>query len=489
MSLLALSNELLLEIISDLEGSTTSISRCTRQLHEIAEPVLYASVNLNHPKSYTRFIQTIVRNPCLAGYVKHFRTVGHPYGWDFDLSFLTVEDRVWIRSQFPNSIHDKPTCDAWFKKMFLSSDTNWFDVPKFWDTITAFFLTLFAPRLQTVRIDSYGWNVDRYQYIDMVLNSASKLSDSFRDLKKVTLMACTRGDYSIGPSPLPVHLLISYLQVPSVIQFKASNVSLVRNPTTTAFHIKDLTLSGCRLTGSSLTSFLLCFRSLRRLKFYDAAPDHTILAASNLCRGLANSTATLEELILVHAPGESDSWPGEHSSTNDEESGFDVSDGADTEGPRTNVLGSLRSFLTLKTLHIESAFLLAFDMGRRAPQTVSEPGYHVNERDRVALADCFPASLEQLTLNISPRLHCYVLQILSQGIFLNNTPSFKSLHLLFRHHIGNDKPIKPVVGRLEELRDLAKVNGVELSWDCLCQLSMPFQCYEEYENNWKNQVS
>ena len=76
MSLLNLSNELLLEIISYLEGACTSISRCSRHLHEVTEPVLYGSVSLSRPISYTRFFRTIVRRPCLVGYAQHFRLTG-----------------------------------------------------------------------------------------------------------------------------------------------------------------------------------------------------------------------------------------------------------------------------------------------------------------------------------------------------------------------------------------------------------------------------
>ncbi|PVH78608.1 hypothetical protein DL98DRAFT_655997 [Cadophora sp. DSE1049] len=479
MSLLGLSNGLLLEIISYLKGSCTSISRCSRQLHEIAEPVLYSSVYLNHPKSYTMFIRTIVRNPSLAGYVRHFRTVGHPYGWDFDLSFLTLEDRAWIRKQLPDSIHGRSNCNKWFKKMFFSSDTNWLEVPIYWDAITTFLFTLFAAKLQTIRIDSFGWNVDRYRYIDMVLLSSVKFPGRFQHLEKVTLMACSSTDDITESSALPVHLIIPFLQVPSVAKFKASNLSLVLNPFKSAFHIRDLTLDGCRLTGRSLTSFLLCFHSLKRLKFYHVASDHAMLAASYVRRGFANSKDTLEEIVLIQAPGDVEGWSGDDSSTSDADSGFAASEDSDMEASMPNVLGSLQSFTKLKTLHIESTSLLPSETRRRPRQPNSESLCFFGERDEVPLANCFPASLEHLTLNISTGIHCYLSQMLSKAMLTSNAPNFKSVYLLFRHgYERNGEPMKPIVGGLEELRDLVRVEGVELSWDCMCELETSFQCYE-----------
>lgn len=97
----------------------------------------------------------------------------------------------------------------------------------------------------------------------------------------------------------------------------------------------------------------------------------------------------------------------------------------------------------------------------------------------MALADYFPASLERLTLNMPPSIHCHLLDLLSTGTFLSNTPNLKSILLLLRHNCMPDgKPSRPDVARLAELQNLARVEGVDLSWDCMCELGTPFQCYE-----------
>lgn len=72
-----LSSEIISEIIRYLSGrSITSISLCSRRLHDITEPILYSNIHLNRPHSYPSFIRTIVASPHLIGCVKHFRTSG-----------------------------------------------------------------------------------------------------------------------------------------------------------------------------------------------------------------------------------------------------------------------------------------------------------------------------------------------------------------------------------------------------------------------------
>ncbi|KAG4439277.1 hypothetical protein IFR05_005262 [Cadophora sp. M221] len=354
MSLAVLSNEILAEIINCLDGSLTGITLCSRQLHSIAEPILYSNIHLNCPKSYTNFIRTIVAKPYLVGYVRHFRTevrvelillllfvVGHPYGWDYDLSFLSAKDRKWVRSQLPNSVHGKATCEKWFKKMFFKPNVNWVEVPMYWDAITAFLLTLFSPTLQTIQMDSYGPSsnhhpYNEYTYTEMVLEASTPTGGGpFHRLKEVTIL----------PSGiLPVHLIIPFLQVPSVTKFKASELKLIREPFKPALHTTDLTLTGCRLLGNQLMSFLLCFRSLKRLTYHHAAPRLSMLVASHLRRGLANSKGTLGELILIQELD--DEWPGDDSASNSDESGFAGS--GSSVASKQYVLGSLQTFEKLK---------------------------------------------------------------------------------------------------------------------------------------------
>ena len=232
--------------------------------------------------------------------------------------------------------------------MFLSPNTDWLEVPMTWDAIVALLLTLFAGSLRTIRIDSYGWNANDYQFIKMVLLSSVKFPDRFQHLHQVTLMGCLDEEYGAGLSALPVHFVIPFLQVPSITEFGTSNLSLVRIPSKSAFRINDLTSNDHRLTGNSLMSFLLCFNSLKRLRFH---LDHTRNAwqnASYVLRGLATSKDTLEELILIHAPGESDSRTGDESSTSDGEDDLAVNDETDIERIHPDDLGPLRSFEKLK---------------------------------------------------------------------------------------------------------------------------------------------
>ncbi|KAK0099953.1 hypothetical protein ONS95_013225 [Cadophora gregata] len=475
MSFLDLSNEILLEIINYLQRTCTAILRCSRRLHGVAGPVLYSSVHLKYPKSYMRFIRTIVRNPDLTAYVRHFRTVGHPYGSDFDLSFLTLEDRSWVRNQLPDSIYGRSTCNKWFKQMFFSSIVSWLDVPIYWDAITAFLMTLFAARLATIRIDSCGWNADRYRYIEMVLKS-TKSPSRFQHLEEVTLNPIDNHG-----TETPVHLIIPYMQVLSVTKFRASNVSLARVPSKLTFNVRDLTLDRCLLNGHSLRSFLLCFHSLKHIKYYHTGRDISTLVASDVCRGLANSKDILEDLVLVHIPSEVEAWSGNDSAPSDEDGELAASSGADIEVSKPEVVESLQLFTKLKFLQIESIFLLPSKSRRHSPQTNFDSLDSCRENDHTALVDCLPNSLERLTLNISPGTQCYVSQLLSRDMLNTNNSGLGSVHLLFRHSYTRDgKPMKPNIGRLEELRGLTREEGVDLSWNCMCGLLKPFQCYENF---------
>lgn len=96
-------------------------------------------------------------------------------------------------------------------------------------------------------------------------------------------------------------------------------------------------------------SFLLCFRSLRRLTYHHAAPRLSMLVASHLKRGLANLKATLEELILIQEPGDNDRWSGDENSSNSDESGMTSGGGGGGSEPfKHYVLGSLQPFEKLK---------------------------------------------------------------------------------------------------------------------------------------------
>ncbi|KAL5319692.1 hypothetical protein ACEPPN_012748 [Leptodophora sp. 'Broadleaf-Isolate-01'] len=358
--------------------------------------------------------------------------------------------------------------------MFFTPNVNWVEVPMYWDAITAFLLTLFSPTLQTIWMDSYGWNLHHhpyieYTYMDMVLKASKPNGGGpFHRLKEVTIMPSTR---------LPVHLIIPYLQVPSVTKFKASELRLTREPLKPALHTTDLTLTGCCLVGNELMSFLLCFRSLRRLTYHHAAPRLSMLVASHLKRGLANLKATLEELILIQEPGDNDRWSGDENSSNSDESGMTSGGGGGGSEPfKHYVLGSLQPFEKLKTLHIESTFLLPIDSQRRPPETP----YIYTDEDCLALAESFPPSLQHLTLNISPSMYSDLSEVLSKGMVMSHTPSLRTFHLSFRHSFTlKMKRLKTLVGQLEKLRETLGEKGIGVTWNCMCGPPTPFRCYDD----------
>lgn len=100
----------------------------------------------------------------------------HPYGFIYDLNFLTDADRAWVRSRLPDATYGKQICDEWFESMFFPAKVDWIDMPIYWDAITAFLLILFMPTLKSIRLSEYGWLVHGYRFLEMIFEKPRSVS-------------------------------------------------------------------------------------------------------------------------------------------------------------------------------------------------------------------------------------------------------------------------------------------------------------------------
>lgn len=98
---------------------------CCRRFYDLAQPQLYSkfssfSWGANQTKKESALFRTIVASPNLARYVKHFGAIlGSILGECPDLSFLTGEQRSWIRrSWMPDIIDGANHSEAWHHRVF-----------------------------------------------------------------------------------------------------------------------------------------------------------------------------------------------------------------------------------------------------------------------------------------------------------------------------------------------------------------------------------
>ncbi|KAJ5033545.1 uncharacterized protein L3040_008658 [Drepanopeziza brunnea f. sp. 'multigermtubi'] len=176
MSLLAFSNELICEILRHLDSPLTAIARFSRRLHLVTEPFIYSKIFLNHRDPYNLFIRTVLGNKGAIKHVRHFHTYAHPFGWDYDLSFLTDAYRVLVRGQLPDTVYGKGLFDQWFGSMFFPPNVNWLQIHIYWDAITAFLFTLFAAPLKSIGLMDYGWMVNKYPIINLALGNTDGIA-------------------------------------------------------------------------------------------------------------------------------------------------------------------------------------------------------------------------------------------------------------------------------------------------------------------------
>jgi hypothetical protein len=310
MNLESLSNELIQEIISHVPHPPTSLSLCTKRLHDLTAPILYASVTLEHRTSYPSFVRTIAGQPELVRYARHFQTSAHPAGWDFDLSFL--RDRTLIRRALP-SICGETICDNWFREIFAFTPHDNMSLATSWDAITALLLCLLSPGLRSIDI---SFLVSKYPRIDMVLEQACREQSEpgsmnlglLSNLESISLK-------DNGPHfnytalyrqrGLSIRFIIPYLQIKSVGRLRLSNLCNKHSATfsfpSLVLRNTDVAFIDSSLSPESVMQFLPSFCSLRQFEYRHGKTtqgSQPSFISSSIRKGLVSSMNTLEKLVV-----------------------------------------------------------------------------------------------------------------------------------------------------------------------------------------------
>jgi hypothetical protein len=90
-----------------------------------------------------------------------------------EISNLSEESKVWMRSILPDETYGTELCDEWFNDLFLGSH----DFDKCRDAIAAWFLVLFSDSLEEFNFNDFEYEKPYFgsarPYIDSVLEDAA----------------------------------------------------------------------------------------------------------------------------------------------------------------------------------------------------------------------------------------------------------------------------------------------------------------------------
>jgi hypothetical protein len=310
LSFEGLANEIIQEIIRYVPHPQTSLSLCSKRLHDLTQPFLYANVSLLHKTSYPSFIRTVSHRPDLTRHVRHFQTFAYTSDWDFDFKFL--KDKHWVRRSLPSIFGDE-ACNHWFETIFAFTPDNRILMAAVWDAATAFILCLFSAGLQSIYMEPYGSLFAKYSYIDMVLEQASRGQSRIESIGPI-LLPNLRSVSIVGPHQplgLTFKFVLPFLEVKSV---KSVQLSKLRNDASAAFQIPpvlettDLTVLNSYLSSNSIRQILPLFKSLKRFQYQYGATDrhHRLPPRPSIIKeSLLNSKNTLEEFSITverHTP-------------------------------------------------------------------------------------------------------------------------------------------------------------------------------------------
>jgi hypothetical protein len=305
ISLQTLPNELIQEIIKLAPHPQTSLSLCSKRLHNLTTPILYDNVSLTHQKSYPFFVRTISCRPDLTSHVRHFHTSAYTADWDFDLDFLTLNHKRWIRQSLP-TVFGESACNYWFREIFAFRPRYRKLTAAAWDAITAFLLCLFSG-LQSIDMKPYGLLVAKYFHIDMVLEQASWGKAMIKSMSQSVLsnLRSVSIESSQQSRRLSIYYVLPFLEVNSVRRVRISSLmdDVWSNlPFPSVLETTDLALLNSHLSPGSIQRILSLFNSLKRFQYQYGVADrqhhHLLLPPLIIKESLLGSRNTLEQLMI-----------------------------------------------------------------------------------------------------------------------------------------------------------------------------------------------
>jgi hypothetical protein len=405
-NLLSLSDELLLEIIEFASIKARSswlldLCTCSRRLYDITEPILYTRIK-EWGESLPKLLCRIVERPDLGRRVKSWSGAAVEITEEegsFDMSAVEEADWKRIRGTVDQIELNESNAHSWFEAIRDGS----------WDAMTALVLHL-LPNLQKLNFSMWspvnddGWAgvYNQYPFTQDTVTLAASGASILTNLESLSIEADDDEELCLSQC-------VSFLQIPSLLTFKAFAISDKINSEEHLqfkglqhgrFSVKNLSLINSSLNSLMLKSFFGCFSRLETLHYEHSTQylGHSDFESSRMMEALQHFKPTLKELHII---------------VEDTEGGADL-----------YPMGSFSDFNYLKSLTITTPFLLE--------DRADAPGEPVS-------TDCLPSSLESLTLKdfglafISP-----VCELVRQKRF--RTPNLKYLDLGWAGTFDPDQP-------------------------------------------------
>jgi hypothetical protein len=389
-----LPNEILEEIwrYLDCPKDLGNLSRCSKRLHWICLPFLYATFKQTGRGALPAFIRTIIEKPHLIEYVRnikvtaldnhHFETIGDETKEAIvDLSALPAEPKDRMRALLPDECLGENLCDLWYQRLLTKIS---------WNALAAFVLLLCSHKIEALTVEE--WRTPGPNFLSQVIylaadrdvdgdpGGAQKNAISFTNLRRVELLSSGLARRFLRYD-VP-HLL---LQVGSLREIRLEGFCPgCMSPFDTwpkreyVFGCRGLAFTACEISLSDIRKVLAHCHSLEHFECR-FAPGNDMFRyrdPSEVAEGLFHSKDSLRSLVLA---------------------GPTPMGAALAESPRFNrygSIGSLDQFQKLKSIDIEAQIILGD--GDSSGSGASSSHYSLERCSR--FAKMFPPSLEHLTI-------------------------------------------------------------------------------------------
>jgi len=460
-----LANELIQEIIRLVPHPQKSLSLCSKRLHILTEPILYAFVSLRHQKSYPWFIRTISCRPHLANFVKKFHTSAYNVDWNFDLDFIA--DKSWVRRNLP-SVYGESACNHWFREIFAFRSRYRMLIAAAWDAIIAFLFCLFSG-LQSIDMKPCGLLVAKYSHIHMVLEQASR-DKAIMDSMSQGLLSNLRSvsiEGSQEARSLSTNFVLPFLEIKSVSRFRVTNVrdwGVRPEFTLPSLETADVALLDSYLSSRSIQEIVPLFNSLRRFQYHYGVNGrqyhHLRPTFSFIKESLLNSRRTLEQLMISDGRREVQQALTRRTG---------IGSLRDFTRLRYGIFSLQREYTTLRRHLIENSVIKAdasvlvgeeYRTVIQNDEVLFEMTHFFDQDQCINFVHSLPTNLEHLTIwrNTSAIFNCleYMFPLVGSAL----PTRLRSMTLFFRDRIG-----VPSYSVMQDWAERASTFGVVLTWE------------------------
>jgi hypothetical protein len=270
-------NEVVEEVCRRVESTKDldSLSRCSRRFYRLVQPFLYATFTQTGEGALPTFLRTIVEKHHLVKYVKNVKltVLGRAFyisdrreRHQDNLSFLSKEQRPWIRRQLPDNVLGKEFCDSWYTQ--LSGTDNYF-----WDSLAGFVLLLCSHSIESIAFQRWPDFAPEF-VVGEVMSLATKKDNGrspyFANLRRADLLSQESEDNEgwFAMQVLPYRCLeIKYLLEVHVERCSFEAMIPFRRAEVDIFDCKYLSVDSIQLSFNEFREFLEQFHSLERFQY------------------------------------------------------------------------------------------------------------------------------------------------------------------------------------------------------------------------------